>query len=113
MPATYNVNIGPAINHIVIPLPSGVITAPKITITTIAYRIFFRQNDTSIIPEAEQHTLSMVIEMIVQMLKEIVKQMTQNPLYSKMSQVLKLLHICKESQERMELQKCMRINNPR
>jgi len=40
-------------NHIVTPLPSGVITAPKITIITIAYLIFFLQKFESTIPDAD------------------------------------------------------------
>ena len=43
-------NIDDMINHIVTPLPSGVISAPKITMTIIAYRMFFRQNFASVIP---------------------------------------------------------------
>ena len=51
MPARYNAIIGPAINHMVTPLPSGVIIAPKITIATIAYQRFRLQNFESVIPD--------------------------------------------------------------
>ena len=53
MPAVYNAIIGPAINHIVTPLPSGVIIAPKMTMITIAYRIFFLQKSVSVAPDAD------------------------------------------------------------
>jgi len=51
MPARYNPIIGPAINHIVTPLPSGVTSAPKITMTIIAYRMFYSQNFASVTPD--------------------------------------------------------------
>lgn len=50
MPTKYNTIIGMDINHIVIPLPSGVIMAPNITIMTIVYLILFFQNFLSTIP---------------------------------------------------------------
>ena len=39
-------------NHIVTPLPSGVIAAPNITMATTAYRMLDRQNLAPTIPEA-------------------------------------------------------------
>ena len=48
IPIRYNAIIGPATNHIVSPLPSGVIIAPKITKTIIAYRKLCLQNLGSI-----------------------------------------------------------------
>ena len=51
MPAKYNAIIGSDTNHIVTPLPSGVITAPKTMMAIIAYRMFLLQNLESIKPE--------------------------------------------------------------
>src|SRR5690348_11132092 len=44
IPNAYSPIIGIAINHIVTPLPSGVISAPNIAIITIAYLKFLLQN---------------------------------------------------------------------
>ena len=44
IPKRYSNSIGIEINHMVRPLPSGVITAPKITIDISAYLKFFNQN---------------------------------------------------------------------
>jgi hypothetical protein len=54
IPIKYNNNIGTEINHIVSPLPSGVITAPKITIAINAYLKFFNQNFVPINPVKER-----------------------------------------------------------
>jgi hypothetical protein len=50
IPKEYSNNIGIEMNHMVRPLPSGVITAPNIIIKTNAYRKFFNQNRLSIKP---------------------------------------------------------------
>ena len=71
--------MGPAINHIVTPLPSGVIMAPKMTIITIAYLIFFLQKSASTIPDADIAYITSGIEMKNQMLTKTVKQKSQNP----------------------------------
>ncbi|TVP41647.1 hypothetical protein NARC_10053 [Candidatus Nitrosocosmicus arcticus] len=54
IPIPYNNNIGMEINHIVIPLPSGVITAPKMIIIKSAYLKFFIQNWRLTRPLAER-----------------------------------------------------------
>ena len=54
MPHIYNAIIGPEINHIVTPLPSGVIAAPTITMATIAYLMLFLQNFASVNPDFER-----------------------------------------------------------
>ena len=51
MPAKYNAIIGNDTNHIVTPLPSGVITAPNTIMAIIAYRKFLLQNLASTKPE--------------------------------------------------------------
>jgi hypothetical protein len=53
MPAKYNPIIGPATNIIVTPVPSGVMTAPKIIMMTIAYLTFFLQKSLSTIPDID------------------------------------------------------------
>lgn len=50
MPITYRAIMGRATNHIVTPLLSGVITAPKIVMIIIAYLKFFCQNFESVRP---------------------------------------------------------------
>ncbi len=50
IPKRYSNSIGIEINHMVSPLPSGVITAPKITIAISAYLKFFNQNLAPIKP---------------------------------------------------------------
>ena len=51
MPAKYNAIIGNDTNHIVTPLPSGVITAPKTMMAIIAYLKFLLQNLASTNPD--------------------------------------------------------------
>jgi len=53
IPVTYSSIIGPAMNHIVTPLPSGVMAAPKIAIARIAYRMFFLQKSEPTAPDAD------------------------------------------------------------
>jgi hypothetical protein len=50
MPRIYNNIMGMETNHMVRPLPSGVINAPKIIINIKAYLKFFIQNLLSIRP---------------------------------------------------------------
>jgi hypothetical protein len=50
MPIAYRAIIGKAINHIVTPLPSGVIIAPNTEIIISAYLKFFSQNFESVTP---------------------------------------------------------------
>jgi hypothetical protein len=50
IPKRYSNSIGIEINHMVSPLPSGVMTAPKITIAMSAYLKFFNQNLVPIKP---------------------------------------------------------------
>ena len=52
IPAAYSAIIGPAMNHIVTPLPSGVMAAPNMTMATTAYRMLDRQNRAPTAPEA-------------------------------------------------------------
>src|SRR5574340_574481 len=52
MPMRYNTIMWPATNHMVTPLPSGVMAAPKMTIAIMAYRMLFLQNFGSINPDA-------------------------------------------------------------
>jgi len=54
MPIVYNNSIGIEINHMVTPLPSGVIKAPNNTINIMAYLKFFIQNLLSIKPVKER-----------------------------------------------------------
>ena len=53
MPAKYNPIIGPATNIIVTPVPSGVMTAPKIMMITIAYLAFFLQKSLPTISDID------------------------------------------------------------
>ena len=53
MPAKYNPIIGPATSIIVTPVPSGVMTAPKIIMITIAYLAFFLQKSLSTISDID------------------------------------------------------------
>ena len=50
IPRRYSNSIGIEINHMVSPLPSGVMTAPKSTIAISAYLKFFIQNLVPIKP---------------------------------------------------------------
>ena len=50
MPTAYRAIMGNATNHIVTPLPSGVIIAPKIVMIIIAYLKFLCQNLESVRP---------------------------------------------------------------
>lgn len=50
IPKEYSNNIGMEMNHMVRPLPSGVITAPKIIMNINAYLKFLSQNLLSIKP---------------------------------------------------------------
>jgi hypothetical protein len=51
IPATYKRIIGPATNHIVTPLPSGVINAPNIVHKVMAYLNLDLQKVYSTIPD--------------------------------------------------------------
>lgn len=53
IPSIYSSNIGPEMNHMVIPLPSGVITAPKIMIISSAYLKFLNQKSKPTKPAKE------------------------------------------------------------
>ena len=50
MPIAYRAIIGNAMNHIVTPLPSGVIIAPNTVMIIIAYLKFLCQNFESVAP---------------------------------------------------------------
>ncbi len=58
IPRKYSNNIGIETNHMVRPLPSGVITAPKITISINAYLKFLNQNLLSIKPVNDKTYIS-------------------------------------------------------
>ena len=67
--------MGPVMSHIVIPLPSGVITAPNITKIITEYLKFFRQNEASVTPVKEIAYIKIGSSNAIPMPKETVKQM--------------------------------------